>query len=135
MQENRRMSPLRSWLCTNAQSSLDKFKYLEEVGFDKPLTFSSETPMRKFVAYIDPDNKFAIEDKLSQINTLQQMQNIASYGFLKDRLERHDLHIHALWFDIYTGDIFYFSRGAKRFLPIDETNEDELIKEVRKYYS
>jgi carbonic anhydrase len=114
---------------------LEKFKHLEEVGFDKPLTFSSETPMRKFVAYIDPDNQFAIEDKLSQINTLQQMQNIASYGFLKSRLERHDLHIHALWFDIYTGDIYYFSRGAKRFVPIDESNVDELVKEVRKYYS
>lgn len=37
-----------------------------------PLVFSSETPMRKFVAYIDPEDKFAIEDKLSQINTLEQ---------------------------------------------------------------
>ncbi len=48
---------------------------------------------RKFVAYIDPDNKFAVEDKLSQINTLEQMSNIASYGFLKKRLETHDLHV------------------------------------------
>lgn len=37
-----------------------------------PLIFSSETPMRKFVAYIDPEDKFAVEDKLSQINTLEQ---------------------------------------------------------------
>lgn len=37
-----------------------------------PLIFSSETPMRKFAAYIDPENKFALEDKLSQINTLEQ---------------------------------------------------------------
>ena len=44
--------------------------------------FTAETPLRKFVAYIDPDNKFAIEDKLSQINTLQQLQNVASYGLI-----------------------------------------------------
>lgn len=100
-----------------------------------PLIFSSETPLRKFVAYIDPDNKFAIEDKLSQINTLEQLSNIASYGFLKKRLETHDLHIHALWFDIYTGDIYYFSRGTKRFVTIDESTIDNLINEVRKYYS
>lgn len=99
------------------------------------MVFSSETPTRKFVAYIDPDNEFAIEDKLSQINTLQQLSNIASYGFLRDRLKNHDLHIHALWFDIYTGNIFFFSRAAKRFVSIDETTIDNLIKEVGKFYS
>lgn len=102
---------------------------------NKPMTFSSETPTRKFVAYIDPDNSFGIEDKLSQINTLQQLSNIASYGFLKERLRNHELHLHALWFDIYTGNIFFFSRAAKRFVSIDESNIDKLIQEVRSYYS
>ena len=91
--------------------------------------------MRKFVAYIDPENKFTLEDKLSQINTLQQLQNIASYGFLKKRLETHQLHIHALWFDIYTGEIYCFSRGAKRFVVVVEDNFDKLLDEVEKYYS
>lgn len=100
-----------------------------------PLKFSSETPLRQFVAYIDPDNQFAIEDKLSQINTLEQLSNVASYGFLKKRLETHDLHIHALWFDIYTGDVYYFSRAAKRFVAVDESSVDSLSDEVRKYYS
>ncbi|XP_055603900.1 beta carbonic anhydrase 1 [Uranotaenia lowii] len=133
--ENRRISPLRAWLCAHANTSLDKFQNLTKVGLDKPLIFSSETPLRKFVAYIDPENQFAIEDKLSQVNTLQQIENVASYGFLKRRLESHDLHIHALWFDIYTGDIYYFSRNSKRFIPIDETTIDKLLEEVRRYYS
>lgn len=63
------------------------------------------------------------------------MSNVASYGFLKKRLETHDLHIHALWFDIYTGDIYYFSRGAKRFLHVDEENADRIVEEIRRYYS
>ncbi|XP_011344224.1 beta carbonic anhydrase 1 isoform X3 [Ooceraea biroi] len=134
-QTNRRMSPLRAWLCAHASSSLAKFQHLEVTGFHEPIVFQAETPMRKFVAYIDPEDKFAIEDKLSQINTLQQLQNIASYGFLKKRLERHDLHIHALWFDIYTGDIYYFSRANKRFVEINETTEPLLLKEIKKYYS
>jgi carbonic anhydrase len=70
-----------------------------------------------------------------QINTLQQLQNIASYGFLKKRLEKHDLHVHALWFDIYTGDIYYFSRASKRFVEINETTESHLLKEIMTYYS
>lgn len=135
MQDNRRISPLRAWLCTHALTSLEKFQQLEATDFTKPLVFQAETPMRKFVAYIDPDNKFAIEDKLSQINTLQQLQNIASYGFLKRRLETHQLHIHALWFDIYTGEIYYFSRAAKRFVEVNENNFDKLLGEIMKYYS
>ena len=99
------------------------------------MTFTSETPTRRFVAYIDPDNEFAIEDKLSQINTLEQLSNIASYGFLKEKLRNNELHLHALWFDIYTGNIFFFSRAAKRFVSIDESTIDNLIKEVRSFYS
>lgn len=43
--------------------------------------------------------------------------------------------IHALWFDIYTGDVYYFSRGSKRFIAVDESSVDTLTDEVRKYYS
>lgn len=134
-QENRRLSPLRSWLCTHAQTSIEKFNDLQSQNFDKPVVFQAETPLRKFIAYIDPEMKFSVQDRLSQINTLQQLQNIASYGFLKKRLESNDLHIHALWFDIYTGEIYYFSRGLKRFVIIDETNFDKLLEEVVLYYS
>lgn len=65
--DNRRISPLRAWLCTHAMSSLDKYRQLEIGGFETPLIFQSETPMRKVIAYIDPENKFTIEDKLSQV--------------------------------------------------------------------
>lgn len=70
-----------------------------------------------------------------QVNCLQQMQNIASYGFLKKKLETHNLHIHSLWFDIYTGDIYYFSRQNKRFVEINERTLDMLTNEVNRYYS
>lgn len=69
------MSPLKAWLCEHAaNSSLERFLKWQETGMEKPLIFSSETPMRTFIAYIDPENKFAVEDKLSQINTLEQCE-------------------------------------------------------------
>lgn len=71
--DQRRISPLKAWLCAHAtNSSLERFLRWEEAGMKDPLIFSSETPMRKFIAYIDPENKFNVEDKLSQINTLEQ---------------------------------------------------------------
>lgn len=63
------------------------------------------------------------------------VSNVASYGFLKKRLETHNLHIHALWFDIYTGDIYYFSRGQKRFVEVNEENAGRIIEEVNRFYS
>lgn len=68
LQMNRRISPLRAWLCAHASSSLAKFQQLEITGFREPILFQAETPLRKFVVYIDPENKFAIEDKLSQVS-------------------------------------------------------------------
>ena len=91
--------------------------------------------MRRFVAYIDPDNRFTVEDKLSQVNTLQQLQNIASYNFMREGLMRGRVYIHALWFDIYTGDIYYFSRRQKMFVDINESNTEKLLEEVLKYYT
>lgn len=159
--DQRRISPLKAWLCAHAaNSSLERFLRWEEAGMKDPLVFSSETPLRKFIAYIDPENKFNVEDKLSQINTLEQcrcfisainialihwyaffcvcaisVSNVASYGFLKKRLETHNLHIHALWFDIYTGDIYYFSRGQKRFVHVDEENSEQIIEEINRFYT
>lgn len=66
-QKNRRISPLRAWLSAHASSSLEKFQQLEVSGYQKPLVFQAETPMRKFVAYIDPEDKFSVADKLSQV--------------------------------------------------------------------
>lgn len=66
LQEQRRISPLKSWLCSHGKSSLEKFLDIKG-DFEKPILFTAETPQRKFVAYIDPENQFCIEDKLSQV--------------------------------------------------------------------
>lgn len=77
--DNRRLSPLRAWLCTHAISSLEKYQQLEAAGFDTPLIFQAETPLRKIIAYIDPDNKFNVTDKLSQVRRFR--------AFLDDRIQ------------------------------------------------
>lgn len=73
--ENRLLSPLRGWLCAHGDASLQKFQLLESGGFHQPLIFQAETPMRKFVAYIDPEDKFSVQDKLSQVRTKENENN------------------------------------------------------------
>lgn len=40
----------------------------------------------------------------------------------------------SLWFDIYTGDIYFFSRRQKRFVEISEETSDYLLNELREYF-
>jgi len=128
-------SPLKAWLHRHGSTSLKKFEQLEKCGFKEPLTFPMEGPFKQFVAYIDPDNRFNLTDKLSQLNTLQQLQHVASYSFIHNAISSGRVHIHALWFDIYTGDIYYFSRSQKRFVEISESTAEYLLSEIQEYFS
>ena len=94
-------------------TSLEKFSELERSDFSKPLMVRAESAVKSFPAYIDVENRFSATDKLSQVNTLMQMENIASYPFMADCIRDGKTHIHAMWFDIFTGEIYYFSRKQK----------------------
>ena len=64
-------SPLKAWLHRHGSVSLHKFLQLEKNGFQGPLTFPMEGPFKQFVAYIDPDNRFSLTDKLSQVKLIK----------------------------------------------------------------
>lgn len=66
-------SPLKAWLHRHGSISLTKFERLEMHGFQEPLTFPMEGPFSQFVAYIDPDNKFSLTDKLSQVIVIKTL--------------------------------------------------------------
>ena len=66
--KNLKASPLRAWMFRHARSSINKFNILENSDFhNNPLTFKAEGPNKEFLAYIDPDDRFNITDKLSQV--------------------------------------------------------------------
>uniref|UniRef100_A0A915CVV5 Carbonic anhydrase n=1 Tax=Ditylenchus dipsaci TaxID=166011 RepID=A0A915CVV5_9BILA len=128
-------SPMDHWLRRHGHQSIKKLELLGELeqgvkqGKAVTLDFSSENSLLSFSAQIDPDDCYNIEDKLSQINTLQQVTNIASHGFLREFLEQGTVHLHAFWFDIYTGNMHMFSRTRQRFVLIDEESVPQLLEE------
>ncbi|TMS38138.1 hypothetical protein L596_004929 [Steinernema carpocapsae] len=123
-------SPMDHWLRRHGFTSVQKLENRLKSEPEKPLVFLSDFPYFKFEAVIDPQNEFNTEDKLSQINTLQQLENIASHGFLREFLESGSVNLHAMWFDIYTGNMFMFSKPRKMFVLVDEESVDGLIQEV-----
>ena len=97
----------------HANASLHRFQELEKQDFKKPLMVGAQSVMSEFPAFIDVENRFSITDKLSQVNTLLQMENIASYPFMVEAIKNGETMVHAMWFDIFSGEIQYFSRKQK----------------------
>jgi len=95
--------------------SLNRFERLEESKFREPLILRGESPDVALKAYIDVDDRFNETDKLSQVHALIQAENVASYPFMRSHISDGRTHLHVMWFDIYTGEIYYFSRKLKVF--------------------
>jgi len=123
-------SPLRSWISSHGARTIQQYAELEKSHFRRPLMLHAESPNNKFPAYVDLDEKYSVTDKLSMVNTLIQMQNVTSYPFMAGCLQDGRAHIHALWFDIYTGEVHCFSRKHKTFIVINDSTIEELMSEV-----
>lgn len=63
-------SELKRWLVENGRDTVKKYLEFEKGGFKKPLTFqgcSSLAQNKQFEAFIDPENKFGVKEKFSQV--------------------------------------------------------------------
>jgi len=122
-------SPLEMWLRRNGFASIEKLEKRLKNG-SSPIEYLSELPHYKFSAIIDPEDVLSPADKLSQINCLQSLENIASHPVIREHIEQGELQLHGMWFDIYTGEVYYFSRKSKQFVLLDENSIDQLLKEL-----
>eukprot|EP00088_Acartia_fossae_P001374 TRINITY_DN10533_c0_g1_i2.p1 TRINITY_DN10533_c0_g1~~TRINITY_DN10533_c0_g1_i2.p1 ORF type:complete len:309 (+),score=56.90 TRINITY_DN10533_c0_g1_i2:96-1022(+) len=122
--------PLSSWITRHGASTMHEFEKIERALFRRPILLHAEDPNNKFPAFIDVDEKYNINDKISMANTLIQMQNVTSYPFMHKCLRDGQTHIHALWFDVYTGEVHCFSRKEKTFIPVNDNTVEELVNEL-----
>lgn len=69
-------------------------------------------------------------NQLSQVNVLQQMQHIASYPFVQERIESKQLRIHGWWFDIAQADVYCFEPNQNKFVLIDEVEAKIIMQRL-----
>jgi len=122
-------SPLRAWVMAHGSRSVAEFLRLEAAQFRKPVMINKLNKNEKFPAYVDVDEKYSVTDKLSMVNTLLQMENVTSYQFMRSH-KGGRIHIHAFWFDIYTGDILIFSRNESTFVVVNDETLPKLEAEL-----
>jgi carbonic anhydrase len=78
---------------------------------------------------INPD--LPAHNTLSQLNVLQQMEHLASYPVIQDRLQSGKLRVHGWWFDIGQADLYAYEPAQHRFLLIDEEEAARLLARMK----
>lgn len=92
---------------------------------DAWLTYGQES-VNKVDQGLTLNPSLARHNQISQVNVLQQMEHIAGYPFIKERLEKREIRIHGWWFDIAHADVYCYEKAQNKFVLIDE-KEAELI--------
>jgi carbonic anhydrase len=73
------------------------------------------------------DRRLNPHDQLAQLNVLVQLEHLASYPIVRQRIAEGTLRLSGWWFDIATGDMFAYSRERRAFEPIDRDTAERLI--------
>lgn len=69
-------------------------------------------------------------NQMSQVNVLQQMEHVASYPFVRERLNKKQLRIHGWWFDIAKAEVYCYEEKNKNFILIDEEEAQLIINRL-----
>lgn len=94
---------------------------------DSWLKFGEES-LSKFRKGFTIDPLLSELNQISQVNVLQQMEHIASYPFIQERIKNKLLRVHGWWFDIAQADVYCYESEQNQFILIDE-KEAKLILE------
>jgi carbonic anhydrase len=76
------------------------------------------------------DPQLRTHDQLSQLNVLVQLEHLATYPILRERLVAGTLQLNGWWFDIAKGEMFAYQREKRRFETIDRNLADRLLSRL-----
>lgn len=89
-----------------------------------------EEALNKVREGITLDSTLSEHNQLSQVNVLQQMEHVKSYAFIRERLEKKQLRVHGLWFDIAKADVYCYEKSQDRFVLIDEKEAQQILNRI-----
>lgn len=126
-------SPLEACIHHYGSPTLRKW---HEYNKDKkrPIKFLENLPEQSFEAIIDPNGDWSEKNKLSQINVLQQLDNIGSHPNLRPVLVPADperrVHLHGMWYEIESAEIWYFDKKSRMFRLLDDDLAEFILSRV-----
>jgi len=73
-------------------------------------------PVKERVKNKLPNADFAQREWLTeQINIVQQMANLLSYPFIKDKYKAGEIQLHGWYYIIETGEVYVYNKNSSRF--------------------
>jgi carbonic anhydrase len=76
------------------------------------------------------DPRLSPHDQLGQLNVLVQLEHLASYPIVRDRIANKTLHLSGWWFDIAKGEMAVYQRESRSFETIDRKTADRLLSRL-----
>lgn len=73
------------------------------------------------------DTTLSPHNQLSQINALQQVEHLKSYPLIQKKMAANELKLHAWWFDLANGTVYWYVPVLEKFIEINEQNADKLL--------
>lgn len=89
-----------------------------------------EESRRKVESGFVLDPSLSLENQISQMNVLEQMEHVKSYPSVQERMGKKQLGVHGLWFDIAHADVYCYEQSQNRFVLIDEEEADQIFKRL-----
>ena len=72
----------------------------------------------------------SFHNQISQMNVLVQMEHIASYPFVRERMQKNQLRLHGWWFDIAQADVYCYEPSVGKFVLIDEQGAQLILQRM-----
>ncbi|PIK59325.1 Beta carbonic anhydrase 1 [Apostichopus japonicus] len=113
--------PLATWLKTGGKRTW--YKYLTEQQKEGYHTMFSNISDSRLMSRLDPESKLCTEDRISQINVLQQIENICSHNFLQDTLRGNSVQLQGMWVDVHDQTTHIFNWQKMRFIEVQNVKE------------
>lgn len=64
-----------------------------------------------------------------KLSIITQIENLMTYPFVREKLEKEEIHIHGWYYDIETGNIDYYDPDTYQFIPLSEAAETSSAQE------
>jgi len=71
-------------------------------------------------------------DQLSQLNVLVQLEHLASYPIVRERIVDGTLHLSGFWFDIAKAEMWAYDRESRRFETINRDSAEQLLNRLNR---
>jgi carbonic anhydrase len=73
------------------------------------------------------DSEQSPANRLSQLNVLQQLENLRTYPIVRERLAQGKLRLNGWWFELTTAEVYAYEEPDGKFVVIDEGQAERIL--------